>query len=515
MLHHEGLRRRAEEELRQSRARVGALVNDHPGLICRFRRDGTLTFVNPAYSKMFGRSADELIGTSFLDLIPPGDRDAVQANIDSLGHENPTVTYVHRAIGAAGEIHWQEWTDRALFDDRGNIVEYQSAGRDITAERATQQALRDSEEMLSAMMEAISDALVVMDERGHVAFWNTSAEKILGHRREDAIGHDVHDLIARPTDAQSFRLALPHFADTGSGPVIGQMLELAAKRADGSEFPVELSVNSFRFRDRWHAVGIMRDISDRKELERRLWQSEKMEALGNLAGGIAHDVNNMLQPVIGFAAMLHADFPEESPERSHAGIILQAAQRIKALVERILAFSRKEDVKLQVFDLAQAMREGLDMARSMTPTNITIDTQIDGRVNTIVADPSQMQAILLNLVANAVDAIGPRPGTISVKLRRRVADAGLIEVFPDLKEGNDYVWIEVADTGCGIDANSLTRVFDPFYTTKPAGEGTGLGLSIVHGLVTKFGGAITVDSVVGRGTRFTIYLPLAPRSLFS
>ncbi|WP_173976598.1 PAS domain S-box protein, partial [Magnetospirillum sp. LM-5] len=265
----ENWRRIAEESLRQSEVRYRALVEDHPGMLCRFLADGTLTFVNDAYCRVFGKPAHQLLGSSFYDLIPAEDVEFARSQVAMLGPDHPTETYTHRAIGDGGKIRWQEWTDRALLDSDGRVVEYQSAGKDITDRIEMEQALRDSQEFLAAMAAATRDAIIVMDDHGRVTFWNASAQAILGYSQDEALGRPVHSLIGSKDEEHSFLANMVRFRETGTGAVIGRTLELQATNKSGETFPVELSVNAFRLKGNWHAVGVLRDIRDRKEMELR------------------------------------------------------------------------------------------------------------------------------------------------------------------------------------------------------------------------------------------------------
>jgi signal transduction histidine kinase len=223
-----------------------------------------------------------------------------------------------------------------------------------------------------------------------------------------------------------------------------------------------------------------------------------MEALGTLAGGVAHDLNNTLVPIIALTKSAAGRLPEQSRERQNLATVLQAAERARDLVRQILAFSREETVEKHAIDVADPVRSAVTMLRAILPTTVRIDTQILPAPK-ILADPGQIHQIIVNLMTNAAHAIGAKMGTITVGLGAAPCD------------GRNWVSLSVADTGCGIDQAHLDRIFDPFFTTKPVGEGTGLGLAVVHGIVTDHGGRISVESAVGKGARFEVVLPPAPQ----
>ncbi|HEX6840648.1 MAG TPA: ATP-binding protein [Stellaceae bacterium] len=239
-----------------------------------------------------------------------------------------------------------------------------------------------------------------------------------------------------------------------------------------------------------------RYIQQRSELEAQLFASQKMEALGTLAGGVAHDLNNTLVPMLALAKLTGRRLPEGSRERSNLDTILQASERARDLVSQILTFSRRTMPTLQSVDLAQIVRDALKLLRASVPTTIEIEERI-AVVPRLMGDAGKLHQLMTNLVTNAAHAIGDRIGKITVEIASAAGD----------QAAGEAVRLSVSDTGCGMAPAIVTRIFDPFFTTKPAGVGTGLGLSVAHGIVTQHGGRIAVDSAEGHGTRFDVYLP--------
>jgi PAS domain S-box-containing protein len=248
-------------------------------------------------------------------------------------------------------------------------------------------------------------------------------------------------------------------------------------------------------------IGVSRDVTDLRDAERQrdtfemqFYSSQKMEALGTLAGGIAHDLNNALVPVIAFSNALLKGAPDGTPEHRKLELIDDGAKRARGLVQRILTFGRKDEIDRRPLDLVQFAEHSLKLLRSTLPATITLAERFEP-VPLILADEGQLNQVLMNLVTNAAYALGTQMGTITV------------EVAPDAGVGGK-VRLSVIDTGCGMDEATRQRLFEPFFTTKPINEGTGLGLSVVHGIITKHDGAISVQSVIGKGTRFDVYLPV-------
>jgi signal transduction histidine kinase len=249
----------------------------------------------------------------------------------------------------------------------------------------------------------------------------------------------------------------------------------------------------------------MMDITDKElanhrqiELENQLRHSEKLTALGTLAGGIAHDLNNTLVPILALSKLVMREFPAEAPPRTDLETIYQASLQARELVRQILAFSRKQEIVYEPTDLSTKVRDALQMLRASVPATIELVERIDD-VPAILADATQLQQVVVNLVTNGAHAIGASVGRITVTLD---------EVPGGDDSGSDrMIRLSVADTGCGMGPEIVQRMFEPFFTTKAVGEGTGLGLSVVHGIVTSHGGSIDVRSTPGAGTEFIILLP--------
>ena len=255
-------------------------------------------------------------------------------------------------------------------------------------------------------------------------------------------------------------------------------------------------------------IGTIRDVTEtrlveerQRELERQLLHSQKLDALGTLAGGIAHDLNNTLMPILALSQLLIQQMPEGSSEREDLETVVQASRHGRDLVQRILAFSRNQEAAKTRVDLAAAIGQALQMLRPTIPATVLINQQIE-EVPPILADGGQLQQVIVNLVTNARQAIGNDLGTITIGVSPASRHS-------KRRRGGDFVRLRIADTGCGMDAETKDRIFEPFFTTKKVGEGTGLGLSVVHGIIGDHGGQIEVRSRVGKGTEFIIFLPIA------
>ncbi|MCR4377370.1 MAG: PAS domain S-box protein [Rhodospirillales bacterium] len=367
--------------------------------------------------------------------------------------------------------------------------------------------LRESEERLLTIMGNAQDAIVMIDARGRVMFWNAAAERMFGHTETEAMGRDVHELLAPPENMPLIKKRLAAFGQTGQGPVIGVTVGLDARRRDGVTIPVELSVSSVHYKNEWAAIATARDLTERREAERQLRQLQKSDAIESMAAGIAHDFKNMLLPIISLTGMCLSSLPKDSREHIRLEKVLEAANRAADLAKRILNFSHEDKPVVEETDLSELARETAEFLRSTTLKNIAITTDIEPGLIAAI-DAEQIVNVLVNLGNNAADAMGDKIGAMAIGLTKHTLTYRETLAIPRLKPGRPYGVLTVSDEGIGMDEPTIARIFDPFFTTKEVGHGTGLGLPVAHSIVTKHGGAIGVKSTPGKGTKFTVYLPL-------
>jgi PAS domain S-box-containing protein len=361
-------------------------------------------------------------------------------------------------------------------------------------------SLHESEARLRTILETAPEGVVTTDAAGTIESVNRAAERLFGRRREDLIGQPAAQLLSDGADADPFR-------EPGER-------ELLARRTGGDTVSIQLSTGEARLGERSVFTSFVRDISDRKraeaeraDLEAQLRQAQKLETIGTLAGGIAHDFNNILAAVIGYLHLALAELPPETPAHEYLLEVQRAAQRATDLARQILLFSRRTEQRRQLVLLDEIVEEALQLLRASLPTTIEIRRHVDPEIPPIEADPTQIHQVLMNLCTNAAHAMH---GSGVLELGLTVTDLapGQADAPATLGAGR-YVRLTVRDTGHGMDPGTMERIFEPFFTTKPPGEGTGLGLSVVHGIVAAHGGAIHVESAPGRGTTFTVYLPVS------
>jgi PAS domain S-box-containing protein len=357
--------------------------------------------------------------------------------------------------------------------------------------------LRRTTDQLEAIISSSPLAIGCLDPQQRVIIWNRTAERMFGYSQDEVIGHP-YPLIP-PGAREEFQ---SHFEQVVKGEVVRGLVS-HRRRRDGNIIATRSSAAGI-FDSTGTLQGVIFAIEDitehnanekrRSELEALLHHSQKLEALGTLAGGIAHDLNNALVPTIMITDMVMKKHAEDSPERTHLALALAGARRARDLVKRILTFARKETTEKHELDLADLVTEAMTMLRATLPATIELIALVES-IPTVFGDSGQLYQAIVNLVTNAAQAIGDEPGKITVTLRSAL--------------GGSQIELTVADTGSGMDEATKQRIFDPFFTTKAVNEGTGLGLSIVHGVVVAHGGTIAVTSQLARGSTFSITLPVA------
>ncbi|MEI6667977.1 MAG: ATP-binding protein [Acidobacteriota bacterium] len=381
----------------------------------------------------------------------------------------------------------------------------------LRAERLrADQELRRLNRQHALILDSVGDGIIGVDATGRHTFANPAALRMLGYRTDELLGEGSHSLWhhtrndGQPHLEQDCQIAAAYRDGT-----VHQATDDVFWRKDRSSFAVDYtSTPILEGGSPSGAVVTFRDISEKRRLESQLRQAQKMEAIGTLAGGIAHDFNNILGAIVGNTELMMCDLATEHPAQESIGEILKATKRATDLVRQILTFSRQREQQRRTIELGLVAKEALKLLRATLPATITIQTDIVADEPPVLADPTQLYQVFMNLAANAAHAMRENGGRLTVRVAPVVIDAELVGRHPTLRPG-PFVLLSVSDTGHGMDADTLDRVFDPFFTTKPLGEGTGLGLAVVHGIVTGHGGAILVRSEPGDGTTFDVYFPVA------
>jgi PAS domain S-box-containing protein len=394
-------------------------------------------------------------------------------------------------------------TQAAVAFDNARL--YQAAQRELAARRRVEAELRRSEERSRALIEHSTDCITVVNAGHQFSYVSPAVSTIEGRKPEELIGTPAFEH-THPYDAPLLEEAMRYIA---SQP--GKSLPVLWRRRhhDGRWLWLEgVATNLLHNPAVNGIVTNYRDVTERKQAADVQTRSQRMEALGTLAGGIAHEFNNFLLAINGNARLAIADLAPEHPVQESLQEIGKAAGRAADLVRRILAFGRAQEQKREVLQLRVVVEEALKLLRSTLPAMVQIRTHFEGNVPAVVADSTQIHQLIMNLATNAAHAIGRRAGLVEVEVDAVTVDAELAASSRDLHEGL-YACVCIRDDGCGMSKEVLERIFDPFFTTKPAGQGTGLGLSVVHGIMKAHEGAIAVQSQLGEGTTFRLYFPAA------
>jgi PAS domain S-box-containing protein len=361
-----------------------------------------------------------------------------------------------------------------------------------------------------AVIDTATDGIITIDEMGIIQAFNPGAERIFGYTDDEAIGQNVKALMPSPYHEEHDSY-LANYRDTGVRKIIGIGREVTGRRKNGDMFPLDLSVVEWEDHGQRFFTGITRDNSARAAIQQQLMQAQKMEAVGQLAGGMAHDFNNILGVVIGNLDMLAERFPQrEQP----VDLVEATSAAITGadLVHRLLAFSRRQPLQFGLVNLADAVSNLVPLLRRTIGIQTQIVTRVDDVVMPVMADIAQFENALLNLVLNARDAM-PDGGTITIEVRHQSFDDEAAHTY-EVSAG-DYMMVSVNDTGIGIPPENLSRVFEPFFSTKPPGHGSGLGLSMVFGYIRQSGGVVKIYSEVGSGTVVKMFIPISDRRIKS
>jgi len=471
--------------------------------------NGIVSSWNPGAKRFKGYEREEILGRHFSIFYTDEDRDAgVPALALRTAAETGRFTAEGWRMRKDGGRFWASVVIDPIHDADGAVVGFAKVTRDLTDRRAADEALRRSEQQFRLLVQSVTDyAIFMLDPQGNVASWNAGAERIKGYTPSEILGEHIA-VFYTPEDqvAGLPRLALETAATTGRFESEGVRV-----RKDGSRFDAHVVLDTVHD-ETGRPIGfakITRDVTERlraqRELEatrQALFQSQKIEAIGQLTGGVAHDFNNLLAVVLGGLEVLRRRVPDEARTRAILDDLVRAVDRGAALTRRMLAFARRQDLTIRAVDVA-ALVGGMTelLERSLGP-GVAIETPFPPDVPPVRTDPHHLETALVNLVVNARDAM-PDGGTITISAARTVPAPA------DGLPPGDYVAVAVTDGGCGMDEATLARAVEPFFTTKGVGKGTGLGLSMVHGLAEQSGGRMRIRSRPGLGTTVELLLPAA------
>ena len=508
-------RRRAEDSLRRSETYLAeAQTLSHTGSFGWNAATGKIYWSAETFRIFEFDPANPPDVARIVEQTHPEDMALLEQEIDRARREERDFDLQHRLLMRDGSIKHLKVVARALAYEPGDL-EFVGAVMDVTEHKRAEEALKQGQKRFRAMVEKSAEGIVLGTPEKGVIYASPSVERVLGYRPDEFAGRSLYRAV-HPDHRQRIADTVAALLADPNSVVIDEVMLLHKDRSWRS---IECTMRNLLREPSVQALVInFRDITERKhaqaereQLEQRLRQAERMEAVGRLAAGIAHDFNNVLAGVFAYGEMLVEETPEHSPLKRYAKNVLTGATRGRALVEQILAFSRSQRGKRAPIDIGPIVAETLELLRGSLPAGIALEASTPQLPLVVIGDATQLHQVVMNLCSNAIQATGAG-GTLRVALEAVDLPAERALSNGTLRPG-DYVRLTVEDSGSGMDAATLARIFEPFFTTKEIGRGTGLGLSLVYAIISDAGGAIDVRSMPQQGSTFTIYLPRAPGAL--
>jgi two-component system cell cycle sensor histidine kinase/response regulator CckA len=494
-------KKKAEEDLKKERDFMSTVLDTVGSIVLVLARDGRIVRFNRSCEEASGYRFEEVQGRFVWDfLIPPEQVEGVQGVFKNLASGMFPNKYENYWVAKDGQRKLIAWSNTALLDRDGSVEHVIATGIDITSQRKAEEELLREKKFSDVVINSLPGIFYLFDESGRLLRWNNNVQEMTGYTFEELMNMNALQLFREARDL--FTSKMQEVFDTGS---FSMEARIYAKNGESIPFlltGVRMIVDSMRY-----LVGVGIDISERKQLEDQLLQSQKMESIGTLAGGISHDFNNILTAIIGYGSLLQMKMREDDPFRHYVDQILASANRAASLTKGLLAYSRKQVLNIQPVNINNLVRKVERLLERLIGEDVEIRSILIDKDITVLADAGQIEHVLMNLMTNARDAM-PTGGYVYIETRLVDLDEEAVRAH-DLRRPGAYALIEVTDSGMGMDQKIKGHIFEPFFTTKEVGLGTGLGLAVVYGIIKQHNGFVEVDSEVGRGTTFKIYLPAA------
>jgi PAS domain S-box-containing protein len=492
----------AQDQKRESEERFCIMADNAPVMLWVTNADAALTFVNKPWLDFIGQAPAQEIGEIWAECIHPEDLRHFVETFQSAFHSRQNFKREYRLKRADGKYRWILDTGAPQFAHDGTFAGYIGSAIDITERKRAEEALRQSETRIRSLVENATYGIYLCSVEGKLLDVNPALVALLGYQSETELlaANLATDIFRSPDEAAQLVAQCEQAGRLES-------VDVDWKHRDGKPITVRLSGRAVRD-DR----GVLayfeifaENVTERRALEEQLRQSQKMEAVGRLAGGVAHDFNNLMNVVMGYAELVLDGLAPADSLRGKVEEIKKAGQRATSLTRQLLAFSRKQVLEPKLINLNSVVEEMDKMLKRLIGEDIDLVTVLGPALGQVRADPSQIEQVIMNLTVNSRDAL-PNGGKLIIETANVYLDEAEARRHPGARPG-PYVMLSVSDTGCGMDAETRSHIFEPFFTTKAKGKGTGLGLATVYGIVSQSGGHIRVESESGRGTSFMIYLP--------
>jgi len=478
------------------------LISDNAAdMIAVVDMDGNRIYNSQSYSRVLGYDEDELKHSSSFEQVHPDDREMVRKAAEDARRTGIGRTLEYRIRHKDGSWRVLESTASVIRTPRGEPQKLVIVNRDITERKEAAESLRQSESGFRSMVEDAPYGIFRCHSNGKLLSANPAFQRMLRYDHPDELLQTnlVEDVFDSPSEFQK----LKNLVDDGK-----EFKDVAVelRRKDGNKITVRCRGRSVTDPEGLPSFDVFaEDVTEKRILERQLQMAAKMEAVGRLSGGVAHDFNNLLGVIIGYSQLFKRKLDPQSPLREHAEEIEKAGQRAAALTRQLLAFSRQQVLTPAVLNLNDLVAEMLKMLPRLIGEDIAVSTSLAADLGRVKADHGQIEQVIMNLAVNARDAM-PSGGQLRIETANRELDQGYVRHHPGARPGQ-YVMLSVVDSGTGIDAETLAHIFEPFFTTKELGKGTGLGLATVYGVVKQSEGYVWVDSELGKGASFQIFLP--------
>ncbi|PCI46921.1 MAG: hybrid sensor histidine kinase/response regulator [Alphaproteobacteria bacterium] len=481
------------------------IINAVTALIIVLDEKGRIIFFNHACELLTGYDFQEVAGRYVWDfLLHPDEIEATKKIFFNLALQKISNTNTNYWVNKQGDSHLISWSNTVIRSAETNELYVVGTGVDISKHSAMADLLSEREAKFKAIFESANDGIIITDRNGKIEQVNFTATKLFGYNLSELHGKNVKILIPEQ-DHDRHDEYIQKYNKTGQKNILDTGREVIGLRKDKSVFPLYLSLTEVTYDDSGGFVAMIHDLTERNKYLEEIHQAQKMEALGQLTGGLAHDFNNLLTVILGDLEMLHNSVSSREGKELLDDAIMNVDFGAQ-LIERLLAFGRRQSLSPKIININRLSSVMYNMLRRTIGEDIDIEENFTERIWPVCADPGLVENAILNLVFNARDAL-PEGGRIILKTENYIADP-VKKAVPDLAEG-PYVKFSVCDNGTGMSPQVLKRICEPFFTTKAAGSGTGLGLSMVYGFVKQSGGNIHISSELGKGTIVAIYLPKA------